>query len=167
MKTIFDSKIFELRKTQCKIVEIMARYYLSQVQVELNNLSREEHLCLLIGAAMAVENAIIMGEYVGDIVDRDFGEQLLGILKNTVQLEVYHGVRSWIEIHTTDDASMAVRRKFVNNAGYTQFEAYIRALSMAVSCYILPDEYYAEGVAEALYCLFLKAKSGYVSEEDK
>lgn len=116
---------------------------------------------------MAVENAIIMGEYVGDIVDRDFGEQLLGILKNTVQLEVYHGVRSWIEIHTTDDASMAVRRKFVNNAGYTQFEAYIRALSMAVSCYILPDEYYAEGVAEALYCLFLKAKSGYVSEEDK
>ena len=81
-KSIFNSKMLELRTTQFKLVEMMARSFLAKVGIEYNDLGEEEKFSIILCAAISSNVAEKKNETTKSKHNTGFGEQFIGLLKN-------------------------------------------------------------------------------------
>ena len=164
-KTALSFKLWNLRLAEFALIEQRIRDYLTKGDVAYDKLAEDEKLATLIGAQLAIENAISNGVLENDSqADNDLSDQFEAFLKMIVPAFDYYETLTWIENNTHDELSGKIERRFIDEGKYPKHEAYLRVLSMAISSFILSPE--AENnrrdkVWEALYCCYLHAKRNY------
>lgn len=157
--------LLELRLAEYALIEQKIKDYLSKADVEYDRLNEDERLAILIGAKLAIDNAIFNAVLKsGSSKDDGFDDQFESFLKTIVPIHEYYETLTWIENNTQGELSKSIERRFIEEGGYPKHEAYLRVLSMVITSYIVPVETdYEEPnrVWEALYCCYLHAKQDY------
>lgn len=161
-------KWLKLRIAEFALIEQRIKDYLAKVGVNYDALDDLERLSTLIGAKLAIDNAVFNCVMVNaESHDADLPGQFEAFLKTVVPMRDYYETLVWIEDHTHDDSSEKIEKRFIEEGGYPRHEAYLRVLSMVVAGYISSEmeSEKVDSVCEGLYCCYLHAKHDYFQGE--
>ena len=153
---------FELRLHQYAIIELRIKDYLGKTGVDYNELSDECRYATLIGAHLAIENAIFNNAMQADFRRYDkFAEEYKAFLQTLMPLLDFYEISTWIEQHSNNESAQLIQEHFISRGGYPKHEAYLRALAIAVAGYMSVDVGNNNQLDEALYCCYLHARKEF------
>lgn len=148
----------ELRLHEYAIIEQRIKDYLSKVGIEYDKLSDECRYATLVGAHLAIENAIFNNAMEADFCHYDkFSEEYKAFLQTLMPLSDFYEISTWIEQHSTNESAQLIQEHFISRGRYLKHEAYLRALAIAVAGYMSVDVGNNNQLDEALYCCYLHA----------
>ena len=152
----------EFRLHEYAIIEQRIKDYLSKVGIEYDKLSDECRYATLVGAHLAIENAIFNNAMEADFCRYDkFSEEYKAFLQTLMPLFDFYEILTWIEQHSTDESAQRIQEHLVSKCEYPKHEAYLRALAIAVAGYVSADAGDNEQLDEALYCCYLHARKEF------
>ena len=157
-------KHFELRMRQYALIEQRLKDYLGKICIDYDALPEDCRYATLVGALLAIENAIFNGVMEYDtMVDDKFSDEFKAFLQTLMPLHDFYETLTWIEHHSETEVAQQIQRRFVEEAGYPRHEAYLRALSISVAGYLSVNvnEGTQERLDEALYCCYLHAQKEF------